>query len=561
MFKRIFAAMFALVALTMLYSCSGDGAAETTVPVTTDAPETAAPVASLEIAELSNYAVIRPEETDDKLIEAVIGLNDAINATYGTKMTIKTDFYREGNPQFAMGEFEILVGPTNRPETAEFLAGLRADDYGYGLVGDKLVIVGHNTEMTVKAVGMFRTEVLTPQAASKEAVLTADEGHIKRGAYTIESMTLGGLPIGEYSIVYDASNKQSEKAMADYLAAEIASLGGFVLPVKSSDKVDVAEKQIRIGASTPIKVESGSYVLGIETATHVVYAGGADSIGHAAAVRALAKLFAPEGASTEVEVKLEAPAAIELEDTGLSAMSFNIYVGNNVPERRARVKKMIEEYLPDTFGVQEASDTWMQYLKRELKGYYDYVGIGRDNGSGEHSAVFYAKDKFTLVESGTKWLSDTPDVCSKYPTSSLNRIFSYAVLECKSDGTRFMHVNTHFDHKSDEARQQQAGALLRFLEDYATMPIICTGDFNTPYNGAIHTTLTAGRLEDTSDLVKGAKHEATFHSYGKASSMIDFCFVSEDKIIPTHYEVCNDKVDGDFASDHHPVYIEYQLMG
>ncbi len=559
MLKRVFFLMLAMLALMMLAGCGGDGASETTAPETTVALETAAPVASILVAELDNYVVVRPEETEDKLIDAVIGLHDAINETYGSKTQIKTDFYREGNPLYAIGEFEILVGPTNRAETAEFLSGLRADDYGYGMVGDKLVIAGHDTATTVKAIGLFRTEVLTAKAAEKAEMITAEEGRIKVGAYSIESATLNGLAIGEYTVVYDASNKQSEKAFAEYLAEEIAAVCGYVLPVVSSEQADVAEKQIRIGANTPVKAESGSYVLGIETAGHVVYAGGADATGHAAAVRALAAMLVPEGASSKIEVELGAPAPVEMNDLAMSTMSFNIYVGDNVPERRERVKKMIEAYLPDTFGVQEASDTWMLYLKRELKGYYDVVGIGRDNGTGEHSAVFYAKDKFNLIDSGTKWLSDTPDVCSKYETSSLNRIFTYAILERKSDGVRFMHVNTHFDHKSDTARQQQAGALLKFLEGYSAMPIICTGDFNTPYGGAIHKTLTAGRLGDSFDLTAGAKRSATFHNYGSSSTIIDFCFVSEDKVLTTHYAVCSEKIDGDWASDHHPVYLEYQF--
>lgn len=41
---------------------------------------------------------------------------------------------------------------------------------------------------------------------------------------------------------------------------------------------------------------------------------------------------------------------------------------------------------------------------------YDYVGVGRDDGErgGEFSPVFFRKDRFSVLNSGTFWLSETP---------------------------------------------------------------------------------------------------------------------------------------------------------
>ena len=79
---------------------------------------------------------------------------------------------------------------------------------------------------------------------------------------------------------------------------------------------------------------------------------------------------------------------------------------------------------------------------------------------GEYSAIFYRTDKFDLIESGTKWLSPTPDEpCSYYvykdPDTGVTyranfpRIMTYAVLERKTDGARFIYVNTHLDHNGN----------------------------------------------------------------------------------------------------------------
>ncbi len=561
--KLICAVLLVGVLAGMLSGCGSDGASDTTTvdAATTAVPETEAPPVTIRLAELSEYTLIRPEETDDTLIDAATGLLKAINEACGTSMAIKTDFFKEGMKGYEIVDREILVGATNRPQTAKFLADLRADDYGYGIVDGKLVIAGHTSAATAQAVSLFRANLLGGDAATRADFFTEGDGRIKTGSYAVESMTLCGRPINEYSIVYAAENKAFEQHLAELLADHIAELSGYVLPVTASDKADGVKAKICVGDSGASAVSAlvGQYMLGVTDAE--VIASGADSAGNAEAVLTLIEKLTPaEGAKT-VDCTLSAPVATPIDDTTLSAMSFNVYVGNIVPERQARVLYQIETHLPDTFGVQEASDTWMTYLKRELGGYYACVGVGRDNGKGEHSAVFYAKDKFNLIDSGTKWLSETPDVTSKFPSSSLNRIFSYAILERKSDGVRFMHVNTHFDHKSEEARGQQAGVLLDFIAKYPDLPIVCTGDFNTGYMGTIYKNLVAGRLGDTADLVPGAERAATFHNYGSSATIIDFCFVTDDKIKATYYDVCNDKVMGDYASDHHPVYIEYQLIG
>lgn len=567
--KQICTLLLAGAALCAFAGCqSGDTPdAVTTEAVTTAAPETAPPPVTIKLAELSDYVLVRPEETDDTLIDAAIGLLKAINDACGSSMAIKTDFYKEGIKGYEIVDREILVGATNRPQTAAFLAGLRADDYGYGIVDGKLVIAGHTSAATAQAVSLFRMNVLGADAGSRADFFTEGGEKIKTGVYDVESMTLCGRPIGEYTIVYAAENKAFEKHLAELLADHIAEVSGFVLPVVKSDKAYDAKAKICIGdgvvvLSTPQTIQAGQYLLGVVTADGpAIVAAGADSVGNAEAVLSLIEQLTPADGAKTVECTLVAPTLTKIDDTAMSAMSFNVYVGNVVPERQARVLYQIETHLPDTFGVQEASDTWMTYLKRELDGYYGCVGIGRDNGSGEHSAVFYAKDKFNLIDSGTKWLSDTPDVTSKFPSSSLNRIFSYAILERKSDGARFMHVNTHFDHKSEEARGQQAGVLLNFIAQYPDLPIICTGDFNTGYMGTIYKNLVASRLDDAADLAPDAERTATFHNYGSSATIIDFCFVTDDKIKATYYNVCDNPVMGDYASDHHPVYIEYQLIG
>ncbi len=103
-----------------------------------------------------NYQVVRSDYAEGDLVHCGMDVRYAFeDAGYDLKLT--TDFFREGHEAYAMGEYEILVGETNRPETAEFLDGLQMWQYGYALVGQKIVIAGHDDASTRLAVEEFKT--------------------------------------------------------------------------------------------------------------------------------------------------------------------------------------------------------------------------------------------------------------------------------------------------------------------------------------------------------------------------------------------------------------------
>ena len=119
-------------------------------------------------------------------------------------------------------------------------------------------------------------------------------------------------------------------------------------------------------------------------------------------------------------------------------MSFNVRCADDpegsINTRSKIVTAIIERYAPDSFGVQEATGKWMGILKGKLGDKYAYVGEPRDNYGpfSEYSAVFYLKDKYNLIDEGTIWLSETPEVKNtKSFDSACYRIATWAVLENK----------------------------------------------------------------------------------------------------------------------------------
>lgn len=253
----------------------------------------------------------------------------------------------------------------------------------------------------------------------------------------------------------------------------------------------------------------------------------------------------------------------------LKIMSYNIlcYGPDNMDWtiRHPMVTDLIRREQPDSFGVQEAHFDWMQTLSASLPE-YDYVGVGREDGKneGEFSAVFYLKNKFTVVDSGTFWLSETPDVAgSKGWDGACHRVCSWAKLKEKESGEIYVHMNTHLDHRGDEARTKGLQLLLDFAKDISEK-IVLTGDFNFFEGCDLYKQMTSGRLVDSKFVAADTMDSVTYNAFYPLlndkddPAVIDFINVSDD-IKVNKYRVLTDRPDGKFPSDHYPVMAEIEI--
>lgn len=257
-------------------------------------------------------------------------------------------------------------------------------------------------------------------------------------------------------------------------------------------------------------------------------------------------------------------------DGATRVMSFNVRCvsddnGHTIPNRSQLVTAVLEQYAPDTFGVQEATPKWLKIIDRELGEKYARVGDGRSpiEMFTEYSCVYYLKDKYNLLDSGTIWLSETPE--KKYTKdfeSKHNRIASWAVLEDKATGEKFTHINTHLDHVLESTRVEQVKVLqskIAELEKETT--VICTGDFNTYETGEAYAQMCT-TMDDTKLLAENSDTGITFHNYGAIEEhddgAIDFVFTTKGTKALT-YKIIRDCIDGIYPSDHYPVVADVVL--
>jgi endonuclease/exonuclease/phosphatase family metal-dependent hydrolase len=256
-------------------------------------------------------------------------------------------------------------------------------------------------------------------------------------------------------------------------------------------------------------------------------------------------------------------------------MSFNIRYDEpndkeqNWHHRKENVVKMLKFYDLDMMGFQEVLLSQLNYLKTNLEE-YAVVGVGREDGvdKGEFVPIFYRKDRFEKVETGTFWLSETPDKVSKGWDANLERIVTWVVLLDKRSEKEFLILNTHFDHRGVEARIKSAQLLKSKIVGISKgRQVILTGDFNSlPESDAIQG-LTDSTDENSlvnSQMIAKLTYGPNWTSAGFDTKpfdqrrVIDYIFLKNISAV-NRYAVFTEKLNEICLSDHCPVFIQIEM--
>lgn len=240
--------------------------------------------------------------------------------------------------------------------------------------------------------------------------------------------------------------------------------------------------------------------------------------------------------------------------------------GNLWADRKSYVANLIRFHGFDVFGTQEGFKNQLDDIQAQLPEYARY-GIGRDDGmaKGEHSAIFYKKDRFELLKSGDFWLSETPEKPGFGWDAKINRICSWVQLKEKKSGRKFYCFNVHYDHQGMVARRESSKLLLAKIKLIAgDAPVILTGDFNGNHSTEWYRLIAeSGIVHDTYKEVKYPYvNNGTFQNFGRnytAADIIDHIFITRHFSVK-RWGVLTDSYNGKFPSDHFPVLAELQLV-
>ncbi|MPN64043.1 hypothetical protein SDC9_211814 [bioreactor metagenome] len=122
----------------------------------------------------------------------------------------------------------------------------------------------------------------------------------------------------------------------------------------------------------------------------------------------------------------------------------------------------------------------------------------------------------------------------------------------------YAHVNTHLDHISFDAQMNGAEMVMKKAETFA-VPTFVTGDFNSPEGEQVYQKMASFLLQDSKYVAENTMNYFTFNNFtDEFASIIDYIFVSKDVRVQT-YNVVLDKIEGNYPSDHCPVYCDAEI--
>ena len=410
-----------------------------------------------------------------------------------------------------------------------------------------------------------------------------------------DSVSLNGIPLTEYTVVYPWSDNIGEKKIAYELQKAIQMFFGVQLNVMV-DYDGVPQKAIVVGDVKNTAMTSVTTLLEVEdwclTADeNHVYLLAKSEYGFQKALEDF--LTVVNVASENKIITVLKSDKKSYRDKKMTTMTFNIRNWDTTTNHLQRIRYVIKNNMPDVIGFQEMSNKsgyeWVNKLMAdaEIATMYGYIGESRADSTEEQVPIFYRKDKFTVVESDTRWLyclhgikcssdacigEDTPGNFSK--ELQYNRIYTYARLKRISDGKEMTFINTHLETSGTEyqgvkVQTKEIDYILNFAQKLTQNgeTVVLTGDFNGQLTGEpCIKTLNSGfqsaeRMSQNkigAELPQGAMYESENRAMTR---LIDHVFIASENCVFETYTYFDEKINIrgklDYPSDHIPRMATY----
>ena len=246
----------------------------------------------------------------------------------------------------------------------------------------------------------------------------------------------------------------------------------------------------------------------------------------------------------------------------LSVLTWNVQGGydlgqfnNGWPARKEPFRAIFSgSPHADVICLQEVTKDQIPFFDDLLAGHAS-AGTGRDavTSADEYCPVYFDRRKFELVESGTFWLSDTPDRPSNTWGARYPRICTWAVLKMLGRERDVRVLNTHLA-LSDQPRRKATALILERLSDVAG-PVILAGDFNCGPGNPVWKALARSGYRSAD---RGGNN--TYHLRGIGVACLDALFLTGDLSV-TEGAIIREKGGRVYPSDHFGVRATLDLVG
>ena len=120
-------------------------------------------------------------------------------------------------------------------------------------------------------------------------------------------------------------------------------------------------------------------------------------------------------------------------------------------------------------------------------------------------------------------------------------------------------MNSHFDFANDDVKYNSARMINEKAKDFGDIPVVYTADMNFNEDSVYYNAfLEEGIFKDTKAVAEDTMDYLTYHDRMPVvhwDNVIDFVMVNNGFDVLT-YKVVTAGIDGNYVSDHFPVYAD-----
>ena len=255
----------------------------------------------------------------------------------------------------------------------------------------------------------------------------------------------------------------------------------------------------------------------------------------------------------------------------LKVMSFNIRcvtssdTGDQAWDvRKTACVKMITSIQPDVIGMQEPRTAQRTYLKENLSDYEMLETPGTGTSKGGNSVLLYRKSRFTCLDWGYYFLSDTPDEPSVAWEAAQWHTTVWAHLKEAGSGKDFWIFTTHMPAYASNvsARVKSANLNVARMKELAgeDATVFITGDMNCSYaaDDASREALTPYyQWMSAARDIAPAGDAYSFNHYGSGTATpkrnLDHIFYRDATAVS--FRTITDNYGVPYISDHYPILL------
>ena len=267
------------------------------------------------------------------------------------------------------------------------------------------------------------------------------------------------------------------------------------------------------------------------------------------------------------------------QDSNLRIGTYNLrmqHLNKNTPDsweyRHDRCIRSIRDNDFDVFGVQELTESAAKEISDDLRDTYAAIFFSPYKADGignKSSGILYKKKRFKLLEYHYFWLSDTPYEVSRNDhymrggeRHSYCRGGACAIFKDRQTGRKFCFIN-HHGILNREENLKYAHVLVDMETKYnpGGYPSFLVGDFNARADHPSHQ-IWREHWSDAAEV--GGERQCTMNAFNTApeewekTRHIDYIYY-RNIAAPVRFSVNQTLYDGRCASDHFPVWADFNL--